>query len=501
MWRAWCSVVVFVVAISTQSLSVPRIILDGEFEDWASVPVAVRDPLDSAPGMPDIRAAHVTADDHYLYLLVEFEHEVGLQSLVGTALSVLIDYDADPSTGGDMLGQTGIDLVIDAGQGVSVRSHDTGQKEFRQVPLIDSSFLFAPRVASRQFEFRLDRSASRTARVKLSLGQGPNRHDEVEPINVSLPERAVPAPATTARVFGDDPLRRPSDASFRVVVWNTSGLPSTERAAYLRILRAVDADVVLLDEVGTRRAPRAFANWFDDLRPDDSAWSVIVGRSFQGTAVAVRGRVEPAFDGVSRHAPAADALLATFPADSRPMLRTIFEEDKVGATGALAAIGRRRVLAVPVDLTSGGGADTFNEASRLQESLAIGTAVRQALSRSRPDAVIIAGDFNLVGSREPIEALLRGGLDVDGSPLVPARVLQLNGRTNATWRPISGGRFSAGQLDWVLYGDATLVQAGGFVFDTADLPDYWLTHHQLRATDSARTSDHLPVVVDFKWRR
>src|SRR6185295_19421299 len=113
------------------------------------------------------------------------------------------------------------------------------------------------------------------------------------------------------------------------------------------------------------------------------------------------------------------------------------------------------------------------------EATAIATAARRAMIGPRPDAVLIGGDFNLVGTRDPVDVLLNSGLDVDGSPLADVRVLKLDGRSNATWRNLGGGRFSPGRLDWLLYSDSSLTQVGGFVFDTYDISPYWLAQHHL----------------------
>ena len=40
-----------------------------------------------------------------------------------------------------------------------------------------------------------------------------------------------------------------------------------------------------------------------------------------------------------------------------------------------------------------------------------------------------------------------------------------------------------------------------FVFESSDLGDQWAERHGLRAGDSAAASDHLPIVVDFRWKK
>ena len=81
---------------------------------------------------------------------------------------------------------------------------------------------------------------------------------------------------------------------------------------------------------------------------------------------------------------------------------------------------------------------------------------------------------------------------------VPA--VDLRGASANTWRN-PGGRFPPGRLDWVLHSDSSLEVMRAFIFDTAVISPYWLAQHGLWAADSVTTSDHLPIVVDVRWRR
>jgi endonuclease/exonuclease/phosphatase family metal-dependent hydrolase len=129
---------------------------------------------------------------------------------------------------------------------------------------------------------------------------------------------------------------------------------------------------------------------------------------------------------------------------------------------------------------------------------AIHAAVRQALTAGNFDALIVAGDFNLVASRDPLDRLA-ASLDLDGSPLSLAEPLQLNGLSNATWLR-RGSPFPPGRLDYVLYSDSSLRLLHSFVFRASDLPTRWLRRHHLQPDDSDVASDHLPLVSDFQWR-
>lgn len=124
-------------------------------------------------------------------------------------------------------------------------------------------------------------------------------------------------------------------------------------------------------------------------------------------------------------------------------------------------------------------------------------AVRDVVRHDVPGAVIIAGDYNLVGSPAPLR-VMGDSTDVDGSALAMADAPRLDGLTYATWmRPRS--QFAPGRLDYHLYSDRTLRVARSFAFDAADLSPRWLAAHGLRADDSVAASGHRPVVTDFAW--
>ena len=490
--------------LAAQSQPAPHIVLDGDFTDWGQVPVASHDPADAPTSIVDFKDVRIAGDDRYIYVQADFWKPISVQSLSAGSISILVDEDGNTATGQTVKGAPGIDLVMEMGQGVAVRKYPTPPAKPVDVALNDSDCTFAPRFGSPRFEFRLDREATRHATVKLVFDQGGSIRDETETMPVDLPVRVLPvAPSPNERVPANDPLRRADGTALRVVIWNVSGLSKIDRGPFLRVLRAINADIVMLDEADPRRPAADIPAWLNAIEAGKTGpvWHAILGRAFQGTVVAAKGEVSSAFDRIPYPRGTIEAWTAPFAPDVRPMWRTSLEESGVGTTGALAIVGGRRILAMPVDLASGGGPGSERDAQRILETTAMAAAARGVLPTIRADAVLIGGDFNLVGSHDPIDVLLNAGLDVDGSSLADARALSLDGRTNATWRGLGGGRFTPGRLDWMLYSDSALQQTGGFVFDTAALSPYWLSQHHLLADDSTSTSDHLPVVADFRWKR
>ncbi len=129
-------------------------------------------------------------------------------------------------------------------------------------------------------------------------------------------------------------------------------------------------------------------------------------------------------------------------------------------------------------------------------------SIRAALQATLPPdptlGVIVVGDFNLVGERYPLD-LMADGLDRDGSMAEIAPMMQLDGRTNATWAD-PGQPFAPGRLDYLVYSDSSLDLQGSFVLDCRDLGSAALARYGLSADTTAEASDHLPLVADFAWR-
>lgn len=299
---------------------------------------------------------------------------------------------------------------------------------------------------------------------------------------------SAPAPQTT------DPLARAPDTDFRVVVWNVFGFPGMRRdrgPVFKRILQALDADVLMLQEVsGTSDAVES---WLPPATSDGLPWHVELRGGEM--VVAVRGHRDLALVFRRPQLPTATGFYPT-------LGELLFGRGNVAAVGLLVTDGPRRLLAVPVHYPN-------DEPGRMAAAPVLRDAVNLALTETKADAAIVAGDFNLyfergaglVGRKDALEIVQRG-VTIGGAPLAVLEPYQLGGGDQATWRG-ADALPPPGRLDWLLYSDVKLEPVGAFVFEAADLSPEWLRVHGLEADDSdrARTSDHLPIVADFRWRR
>ncbi len=149
--------------------------------------------------------------------------------------------------------------------------------------------------------------------------------------------------------------------------------------------------------------------------------------------------------------------------------------------------------------------------SWLQDARSPGGAIN--LAANTP--MVIVGDFNIVGSGQPLETIRTGEVvddllyddsppDWDGTPLTDARPPHNGvGPGDYTWRDDSSF-FAPSVLDYVLFTDSVLQTANSFVLDPATLStevrqSVGLEPFDVQLNESSGRYDHLPVVVDFRY--
>ena len=108
--------------------------------------------------------------------------------------------------------------------------------------------------------------------------------------------------------------------------------------------------------------------------------------------------------------------------------------------------------------------------------------------------IVIVGDFNLVGSRTPLDVIVDRKVYGLQDWLIPNMV----GESVVTWRGGSRASFAPGKLDYVIYSTKTLVPGNGFILNSELLNRTELKQLSLNAADSG-VSDHLVMTVDFQF--
>ena len=498
--------------------------LDGRFDDWAGVPVWSQ----AAQSAEPLQAVWATDDSQWWYVSFSVRDSVSYSAMPGT-LHLLIDADDNAATGGTVFdsarGLTGVDLSLDlsradkaqangVGAGAALRTVEATGVDADRLGVYRSAYelgvVALPTWSATRFELRIARGGALDGFARLG------RAVRARLVFASTSGTVTALPAARY-LFNTSPDSRantnlvsaiPSKASgsVRVAQWNVSEGSFKSPANHAKLLAAVTPDVILLDEAYAETSDSTLADFF--ARPELAAlgtWRFVYSRSGgrQHTIVATRDRdIQQAASMVRVEYPAGvlDSVRATAPSASHHLF-DIEAQAQLSTTGAWIAIDGVETLFVPLDLQSGGFFGNAQDKLRIVQSRAIRAHVQRELaSRATRGALVIAGDFNAIGSYESIHTLQQG-LDVDGSDLTLSDSWRLGERTLVTWTDPKVAQFLPGRLDLTLYADAVFERTGGFTFTSLDLTPAFAATLGLTRETSASTSDHLIVVTDLRRRR
>lgn len=452
-----------------------QIELDGQTADWPESAASV-------------------ADAHYLYFRVNLPEEVSLQQSPEPA-TLMVDLDNSAATGWtptaprDAAGY-GFDLGVrfsptDGQGGVSVVALDPSGAH-TPVPHHLVGLQFSPTHSATQFEVRISRHAGpeapegladllasggpATAMITLQDAAGQTvGWSDPEPF--SAPQAASSPPRAEVGV-----PPKPANA-IRIVSWNVhnSG-PMTNAGPFSRVLQALDADVILVQEWDNADAADLQA-WCTAVVSGDKSWSA---RTSSGAGV---------------------GIIAPHPVSGiGPGRISIGESETDAAVRWVAGVVQTPigdVAVASIHLKCCGGAGGPEDQQRSAEAQVINAAMREAYAETTGYIRVIAGDINLVGSRRALDAL-RAGLDTDASDLEPAEAFALGDAAMDTWAD-PASPFTPGRLDYAVFSDSTAELVHAFVFDTTRLSDGALARMGLDRTDTA-ASDHRPLVIDLRMK-
>jgi len=293
-------------------------------------------------------------------------------------------------------------------------------------------------------------------------------------------------------------LPRAPQTVLRVLTWNVERAFLSRNADFHRVLRAVDADVLVLDEMA---ADLSAAQIAAAMPPRGAPWQAVYGSGggpHQRASIVTTHSLEavPAFDRLAYPAARYDAWLSVVPPETQARARASLDAG-VAAIGGVVDVDGRRLLVVGLDLQCCGDTpESAQEDRRRFEAQSIRSAI-DAIAGSRDlDGIVVAGDFNAVQGSAPVD-LLRAGPDAVTS-LVAVEARHRGHDVQWTWSG-EGTPFPSGRLDFVLHSGA-LVPLQAQVFDSEDLDASTQAALGIAPGLSQSLSAHRPVVVDFGWR-
>lgn len=407
--------------------------IDGSFDDWEGAKTSV-DPAGDATGKFDVIDVAAAIDGDQLYVTFELEggEEVTLQNGVENdgALQLLV-HSGDKK------------LTVDFRD----RSFFTNEQALNWGSV---DFRCLPTYASNRYELRLSVKDMDVDDLKIDFAGSDSLDEPVEVLSVVEGERTV-EPFDTEK----------PDGVFRIANLNTlhNGLSNNERGpAQHRLLAHVNADIFAFQEEWEE--PQ-----FNQAVPKISA---AIGQDINTLW----------FGGC--------ALASTLPLESVPMTL-----DRAVA-GLVTLPGGQHVVVISVHLKSRGYLGSSEDDLRIQQAEQIVGEVKKMRDGEFGDvakdaSVIVVGDYNLVGSKIPLQRLVDAGLQ-ELLCKNPA-----NGEA-ATWRDPRVGSFWPGRLDLLCH-DGKMEALRGVVFNTGTVPEDQLGDVK---KDDSLASDHLMLIGDFK---
>jgi endonuclease/exonuclease/phosphatase family metal-dependent hydrolase len=419
-------------------------IIDGVFSDWGKQHVVAGDEKDDSTGAFDLTTVAVATSDSELYIHFDIGNIINLQSGADSdgTLCLVVDMPSRQR------------LTIDFRN----RSATLDSEPDQPIPWSDLGFVCLPTFASDRYELRLDlRRFSVRAGDTIQLNfAGSDTLDQ--PASIVLQKKQE-----RSRGIRFDKINA---TDVRIANLNTlqQGMSHADRSGPIkRLLAATKADIFCFQE----------------------EWDEAKFRKAAAQIVPSTGKLNLHWSG--------GCAIAT----SLPLVHIPMKLDRCAAA-VIERPDTRPLLVISVHFKCCGFNGSREDITRINQAAQIANEIRRLrdgeFGKKLTDAgVVIIGDYNLVGSRMPLEILKAVGL-------TDRMLLGMDKQTAFTWRGIKKEEsFWPGRLDLVTYDQTVLRPAGGFLLDTNSLSKKSLRDLLLLVHDSS-ASDHLMLVADFQFR-
>lgn len=417
------------------------VVIDGHFDDWKKPLQRVQDETGDATAAFDLSFLEVNVSNTQVFLHFDIGQTLNLQSgkrSEGT-LQLKLTLRGEKT------------LTVDFRERQAYLDDQTDER----IAWTSLRMVSQPTYASDEVEMRLDLRAIGAKNGDTLSIQFAGSDSLDEPIDLVLRGEPVRFGQAIDRAAPDD---------FRVASFNTmnQGVADENRQGkFLRLFTAVDPDVICFQE---EKDERRFAESVSKVLPERSEerWST---HWANGAAIATYHKLRPL-----------------------PL------EITAGATAAITVRDAKTWVVLSIHLKCCGYAGSPEDKLRVTQV----AEIKEQLERIRSgefgeqlvDApVIIVGDFNLVGSRDPLQELQDVGFD-------DAPSLGLHDLSWATWRGRPEESFWPGRLDLMTFSRERAKVRRCFTVDSSLFPPSELQRTGIKRDDSS-VSDHLMVVASF----
>ena len=457
------------------------ITIDGQFPDWANVPLAYSD-MEGDGMSADFADVKITYDQEFLFIYFNYHNgEFLMQDW--NEFHLYIDADNNASTGLDFNG-IGAELDWTFGNREGIFYIDGASETIWQN---DLKLRIAPTITSSEFEVAIARDSDIMTLVgsqvfiegKIAISNSPSNSDYVPNesggIAFSIGEDHVPLPVPI-------PLSRYYENDIRILTYNTlwDGILEPERQPrFKRIIQALDPDIIALQEHSEWDAiDDIIQSWF----PQEQWYA---SWTFRDLVV------------LSRFPILNDANMIT---SERTMAALLNTENELG----------KNLLIINSHLSccdsNDDRQDQVDEFISVWREWIINGNGPFDLEDDTP--FIHVGDFNFVGYRQQVETIRIGDIedenkygidflpDWDSTGIVDLYSRHTHKRMGYTWRS-DGSSFNPGKLDYVFYSDATIDSGRHFILNTLAMGPDALNEYGLEWDDTQEASDHLPIIFDI----
>ncbi len=462
------------------------ILLDGHFEDWKEIDNLYLDTEGDGLAGLDLLSVSISSDSARVFFFLEFAEELAI--LKNNELTLYFDTDNDTATGLS-IGGLGAEMAWNFGR--KEGAHFSGGDSTR-ITHGDIGLITLPTITSRYIEIAVDRS---------DLPPGSDLSEPIHSFTFLLVDEQDPQgdrlPDTDGGLYVElsadggipwetCPLARFADTDIRIMSQNVlhDGLYNEERSpAHARILRALDPDIVALQEMW-QTSNQATIAYLDSIMPlpGDQGWysTEMEGHVVTASRFPIMGNWTLWGHSGSRIM----ALLVQIDADHQVLVMNCH----------WSCCGADENRQLQADTTIAFLRDAFSAGGQID------------LSPNTP--VVILGDMNLVGDSQQLTTLLTGDIqnevefgpdyppDWDGSDLRDLCPVHLSERVAFSWQN-EGEGYSPGRLDYIVYTDHVTEVRNNFILNTRTMTDEQLSANGLLRTDSKVASDHLALVADF----
>jgi hypothetical protein len=418
------------------------IAIDGQFNEWGREHVVAVDVAGDATGAFDLTRLAIMSRGPVVHVHFDTGRVLNLQSGPDSDGTLKFRFRSL---------QSGREVHLDTrGRSVTIVNDEVP----RETNWHEVGYWSAPTFAADEFEFRIDLSSidAQPGEVIELVVSGSDSLDQ--PVRFTLdgaPETSQAQPLTL------DDLE---EGQLRAISLNTwrNGIVNQDRSdALLRLIRFASPDIVLLQE------------------------------EYNTAAAVIQTALEETFGTNWNVVKVRDNVIAS----PMPLTEVASFNDAYAAAILTAEDGLPRLI-LCVHPKCCGHIGSTEDLRRVEETRAMKRTISLARQRYGEDLpILLAGDWNLVGSRSPLDLLTSPA--GAGLRLLEAR----NPSTQSvyTWYAPNSD-FAPGLLDLAAVSESAASRSGAFIVDSRTIDSESLRALGLREEDSA-ASDHLMLIIDF----